>query len=268
MKSMLAILADCDEADHVLQTALALARAAEAHLHCVQLIPNDSMVAFDGFGGAYVLTELIEEMNASATKLEGRLKGHLAKEDVSWSFDTLSAGINWIATHYGALADLIIVGRKPHRMHREAPPARLGEVVRHARSPLFIPNDRNTLVDPCGTAIVAWDGSAEAAVAARAAVPLLRLAENVQVVTVREKKGEFPGTRLLEYLSRHDIHAEFQELEFQEEWLEGVLTVRARTRHGYAIMGAYSHSRLGEYLYGGATRSMLEGSTIDVLMAH
>lgn len=268
MKSMLAILTDCDTVDHTLQTALALARAAEAHLHCLLLTPNDNLVMFDGFGGAYVLAELIEEMKVSAAKLQTRLEAHLAKEDVSWSFETLSADLNWVATRCASLADLVIMSRDPHRMHRESPAGFLGQIVSKARCPLFIPGDSKSLVDPCGTAIIAWDGSAEAAVAARAAVPLLALAENVQVITVKEKTSGFPGTRLLEYLSRHGLHAEYQELEFEEEWLEGVLLARAKPTHGYAVMGAYSHSRMGEYVFGGATRSILEGSEIGVLMAH
>ena len=66
-------------------------------------------------------------------------------------------------------------------------------------------------VDPTGPAIIAWNGSFEAANAVRLSLGLLKLASSVRVVhvtSVPQKKELFPGTRLLEYLSRQGIESE------------------------------------------------------------
>jgi hypothetical protein len=124
--------------------------------------------------------------------------------------------------------------------------------------------------------LIAWDGSYEAANAIRASIGLLKLASKVQVVQImaEEKKDSFPGTRLLEYLSRHDIHAELSVIEAgvdsgDDDVISATLIARAEAINAsYLLMGGYSHSRIGEYVFGGVTRTLLGGCPVPLLMAH
>ena len=122
--------------------------------------------------------------------------------------------------------------------------------------------------------MIAWDGSYEACNAVRASIGLLKVAADVQVVQVREpdKDTAFPSTKLLEYLSRHGIHADLQSVRpvgAKGEAIAGILLDHASIiRAAYIVMGGYNHSRIGEFLFGGVTRALLTDSPLPLLMAH
>jgi nucleotide-binding universal stress UspA family protein len=140
----------------------------------------------------------------------------------------------------------------------------------HARIPvLVVPENKNTL-DFRNVAMVAWNGSREAADALRQAVPLLALAKAVHVVTVEdERENLFPVTDASEYLSRHGISSELHDRKASKQMVEAELD-RCAVELGadYLVMGAYSHSRAREYVFGGVTRYMLHEATLPVLLAH
>ena len=120
-------------------------------------------------------------------------------------------------------------------------------------------------------ALIAWNGSFEAANAVRSSIGLLKVASDVRVLQVEEEKDEaFPGTRLLEYLSRHGIHAELtRATQKDDQPIAGSLMAYANAVNAaYMVMGGYSHSRIGEYVFGGVTRTLLSGSTVPLLIAH
>jgi nucleotide-binding universal stress UspA family protein len=149
----------------------------------------------------------------------------------------------------------------------------LGDLLHWSRTPLLIPGDEGGAFDPLGPALIAWDGSYQAANAVRASLGLLKLAPQVRVLRVEEKKMEaFPGTKLVEYLSRHGIHADMH-VEPISGSTEHQLIAAALLGHSeamnasYMVLGAYSHSRIGEYVFGGVTRTLLSSSPVALVMA-
>ena len=103
----------------------------------------------------------------------------------------------------------------------------------------------------------------------RQCVPLLRRAGAIEVLSATEdgKEQRFPGTQLLRCLSRHGIHANLQTLEVPKEVIGPVLAQRAmELGASYLLMGAYNHSRLGEYLFGGVTRTLLADSPLPLII--
>ena len=67
----------------------------------------------------------------------------------------------------------------------------LGEIICTARTPICIPGDGTKTFDPFGKALIAWNGSIEAANAVRAAIGLLKMASDVRVVRYTSDKGSF-----------------------------------------------------------------------------
>jgi len=145
------------------------------------------------------------------------------------------------------------------------------------------PVDKYVTVDPYGGAILARealetalkeddarDGGGEAARAMKAAVPLLAQAADVRVLTVASDKADgFPPTEALRYLSRHGIKAELTELARGNSVEETLAAEVARVGAELLVMGAYSHSRLREFLFGGVTRFFLDELTAPpLLIAH
>jgi nucleotide-binding universal stress UspA family protein len=121
--------------------------------------------------------------------------------------------------------------------------------------------------------MVAWNGSAEAAHALRAAVPLLAMAGKVWLVTIAEpgEKARFdlPPIEGAQYLSRHGIECEMVEVPRDKAGIADTLRSAAEVRGcGLMVMGAYGHSRLAEMLLGGVTRKMLADPQLPILLAH
>lgn len=263
--------------DGRLQSALSLARACEAHLSCLHVTPIEAYVAFDSFGGVFVMNDVIKTLDEEEARLRSRVEEELRNEDVSWDYTQVTGNVAGQLVAHAALADLVVTGREPHKSDFAGPAVGLlGDMLCRSRTPLFIPSEDVRPVDPTGVALIAWDGSYEAANAVRSSVGLLKLASSVHILqmTEDEKDRLFPSTRLLEYLSRHDVHAEYDVIEAgvdinDQAVISDTLAARAQAlRASYMVMGGYNHSRAGEYVFGGVTRTMLSEGPVPLVMAH
>lgn len=274
IKTILLHVQDDPSLDRRIEAALALARACSAHVSCIHVTPIQAYVAFDSFGGVFVMNDVIRSIDEQAAKLQSRVEEKLNREDVSWDYEQVTGDMATSLISHAALADLIVVGREPHRDDFVgAAIGLLGDLLCRSRTPLFIPSDDVRPVDSTGVALIAWDGSYEAANAVRSSVGLLKLASSVHILQIKEKEETFPGTRLLEYLSRQDVHAEYSVIEAgvdvnDQMVISDTLTARAQAlRASYLVMGGYNHSRVGEYVFGGVTRTMLAEAPVPLLIA-
>lgn len=276
VKSILFDVQSNDALDQTLETALSLARACEAHLECVHVTPYQAYVAFDAFGGVFVMSDVFRAIEEEAKSLQDRLQTELSKEDVSWDYTQVTGDVPSQIVSRAALADLVVTSRQPKRKNFQGSTiGMLGDLLHRSRTPLFFAADDGRIPDPAGRAMIAWNGSIEAANAVRSAIGLLKVASDVQVLRIPEGKDEaFPSTRLLEYLSRHGIHAELKietvdpeilDVDFMQDY---ILSEAKRMDAAYVVMGGYSHSRISEYMFGGLTRLMLAGSSVPLFMAH
>jgi nucleotide-binding universal stress UspA family protein len=262
--------------DQTLETALSLARACEAHLSCLHVTPIQAYVAFDSFGGVFVMSDVFKAIEEEERLLKERIQAELSKEDASWDYIQTTGDVTSQLIGRAALADLIVTSREPKRTDFQGPTiGMLGDLLHRSRTPLFVAADDGKVPDPTGSALIAWNGSFEAANAVRSAIGLLKLASDVRILRIDEQKEEaFPSTALLEYLSRHGIHAELSLATAHPDAMDaGFLSAHLnseaeRMKAAYIVMGGYSHSRVSEYMFGGLTRSMLSASSTPLFIAH
>jgi nucleotide-binding universal stress UspA family protein len=120
--------------------------------------------------------------------------------------------------------------------------------------------------------MVCWDGSRNAARAVADAMPFLARAKLVEVVTItadNDKDNEFPGLDIAQNLARHDINVDARRVSAGDvDIANNILSLAADTASDFLVMGSYGHSRLREFLFGGATRGVLSAMTVPVLMSH
>ena len=121
--------------------------------------------------------------------------------------------------------------------------------------------------------VLAWNQSAEAMAATRAALPLLKGADLVDITVVdpppHGPERSDPGGLLCQMLVRHGVRAEVSVLARSLPRVSEVLARHATDQNAdLLVMGAYGHSRFREAILGGATRNMLEQAELPVLMAH
>ena len=270
VKSILFAVHDDDGLEARLQAALSLARGCSAHLHLLQVIPLEAYTVVDAYGGTFASAEIVEALEQQAASVRRQLEAHLEKEDVSWSYEVTTSPTLPELLRNAAFADVFFIGRQPewHEYSRTGT-GLLGALICNTRAPLCIPGDGRRSFDPFGTAIIAWNGSIEAANAVRSSIGLLRMARKVRVVRyVDKKEATFPDTALMEYLSRHGIHADLEAHLAKKGAGEDLVDVAKRAGAEYIVMGAYSHTRAGEFLFGGVTRDFLRACPISLVMAH
>jgi nucleotide-binding universal stress UspA family protein len=270
MKSVLLHVQDDKGLEARLQTALAIVRASGGHLTCVFTTPFSTYAGFETYGGAYVQAELFKQLEEQEAAMKARIEDGLANEDVAWSYEHQSLDPASVLVKWGALADLILLGRQdptPASAYRSS--LIFGALLASSHTPMLIcPNDAERF-DPFGTAAIAWNGSFEAANALRAALPLLKQAAAVHIVAIDEDKDfDFPPLGASVYLSRHGIHAELIRESKGTHSVDERLVASARSLGAsYLVMGAYGHSRAREYLFGGVTRSLLKDCPIPLLLS-
>jgi nucleotide-binding universal stress UspA family protein len=121
-------------------------------------------------------------------------------------------------------------------------------------------------------AMIAWDESPECWHAVSGALPFLKIANAVDVVSVdRNPDGRRTSqTELIAYLRCHGIDATARVVAPHLRSVGDTLLAEAGDRRvGLLVMGAYSHSRLREMLLGGATQRVLKNAAATpVFMAH
>lgn len=120
--------------------------------------------------------------------------------------------------------------------------------------------------------LVAWSNTRESARALSEAIPFLRDATTVGLVTVETADGgDRPEDRpnIAPHLSRHRINSEIRSVEAAGRSVSEVLLSEAHKMNaGLIVMGAYGHSRFREWVLGGTTREIIAGSDIPILIAH
>ncbi len=253
-----------------LQLVLTLARSFDAHVHCLHVTPIQTYTVVDSFGATYINQEIVDAFERQSAKLQRRIEQQLRTEDVSWDYEEVTDSVVPKLVQCAAFADLIITGREPkQRDFGGSGITLIGDLLAQIRTPLLVTGDRLVEWDSYGPAVIAWNGSYEAANAVRNAIPLLKMAAEVRVVEFSEKKErQFPSTSLLAYLSRHGVRAQFEARETSEPVDEALVRFAEEVDAGIIIMGGYGHSRAGEFLFGGITRALIKNCPVALVMAH
>lgn len=244
------VAADTSSAGTVrIESALSLARMTGGHVTLLVDTPITRFVAVDSMGGSLVAADMIKEALDNDDGFAREMDAHLAREDVPCTVLRSEAEPVDALAEAARLADITVVSR------RDALASDLPLVI---RCPVLAVNDDKPLSFPLGKVAIGWDGSSEAAYALRCALPLLAGASEVMVITVEDAPAGFPATDALSYLSRHGISAELQVLERQGAVEETLARELVLLQSELLVMGAFRHSRLREFLFGGVTRYFLE----------
>jgi len=123
-----------------------------------------------------------------------------------------------------------------------------------------------------GTVVLAWDGSRCAARAMADALPILKRAAQVRILTiVHEKPAAVAGlgADALRHLEAHGVTARIDEVDAGGRKIGAVLDAYlAQHQPELLVMGGYGHSRWREMVLGGATEHVLNHPKTPVLLSH
>lgn len=268
MRSILLHVAGDDCLEARTQVALDLARAFDAHLTCLQAMPFEYGMPGDIYGA--MVASLLPQIRESEAALRRQHEARLANEDVSWSWLQEDGPALPHLLRHSALSDLVIVGsREP--LQKGASVLASALAVRAQTAVMIVPEHLRGL-DCAGPAVVAWNGSAEAGHALKAALPLLRRASQVVLAMVGPQGKdplELPVSEAAQYLSRYDIHAEVIEFPHGNGSVAHILADAALARGAaYLVLGAFGLPRMVETMFGGVTRELLATPPLPLLTCH
>ncbi|RFB78523.1 universal stress protein [Methylovirgula sp. 4M-Z18] len=271
----IAVFIDSDaKADRATAYALSLARSFDAHVTGIataidMLIPAPMMgeIPSDVFVAAFEKAQDVAKQ-ACANFAAAAKRQHLL-------YDThLIAGLPGAVYERFARFirhfDLTVI--------QQPTPETLGDEAAFIETALFR-SGRPALVVPhnwdkpfkCERIIVAWNQSPPAARAISDALPLLKLAKSVEVVTVEnsaETDIDLPGFNITRHLARYNVNAKLNKLSGKTDVATQVLSRLHELESDLLVMGGYGHSRISEFIWGGATRGILKAMTAPVFIAH
>ena len=143
-----------------------------------------------------------------------------------------------------------------------------GGLAMQAGRPVFVapPGVRSM---PGKRILIAWKDTREARRAVWDALPLLKRAERVLVVAVSESARTAGALDVADYLGSHAIHARTLLRDARHGTVtDELLKVVAKEQVDLVIAGAYGHTRLREWIFGGVSRDLLDSAPVCCLMSH
>jgi nucleotide-binding universal stress UspA family protein len=172
-------------------------------------------------------------------------------------------------------SDLIVLSQADpaapdHRAGRDM----VEQVLMHSARPTLVLPYAGTFDQVGDSILVAWDDSREAARAVSDALPLLRRARTVEVVSWNEAGKEADASlpsrldALHQWLMWQGVSAEVRSETTEIGIAEAMLSRACDLSADLIVMGAYGHTRLAERVLGGATRGLLSSMTVPVVMSH
>ena len=169
-------------------------------------------------------------------------------------------------------ADLVVIGSHPvaEDVYHAFDP---GMVLLNAGRPVLVVPESLADGNPGQRVVIAWKDTREARHAVQSAVPYLKMADHIALVEVAEAALEAAAREQLndveKYLRRHGIAVNTKSVTYPHGSISDQLRDVARKEGADLIVaGAYGHTRLGEWVFGGVTRGLLQDSEVCCLLCN
>jgi nucleotide-binding universal stress UspA family protein len=207
--------------------------------------------------------ELLQAFDAASQRLGARNEQtvrRLALDDIAGNL-----------ARSARLKDLSLIPMKPHNAQAERMVEQL--IFDSGRPILLCPEEfADQLAAAFDHVAIAWDHTAEAARAVADALPLLQAAAGVRIFTVTDKESPAEresGAALASHLALHGINAVFETVKRDGSSVGKVFGAYVNAHAiDLLVMGAYRHSRLNEWVWGGASSTIIGRPPCWVMMSH
>lgn len=271
VKNLLVHIDNSETAHQRVTRALQLAENNDAHLTGIYAYQT---IVVPTYGEMAMPSYVYSELRSRAIEQENLAKASFEKWTQHWK--DLSS---WIAMEGDPPS--IIANVAAHHdflfMSQGLPGGESGEyatflnrVIVESASPVIVVPAIDSSRNFGHRILVAWNGKKEVARAVRDALPLLQAAEAVEVVSINAPKDvDLSCADIAKHLSRHGVNINCGNTDTKSKSTgEAILYLAQNFDADMIVMGAYGHSRLREYILGGATRHILEKSSLPVLLSH
>ncbi len=292
IRTVLAVLSGTDCDLPVLSTSQRILSGHNGHIECLRLNPDPAALIAEAaqvdMGGWMIISDTVTAIEQEAKERTKRAWATLAefcrkeniptandppgpsgvsissREETGDEFDRISS----VARYH----DVVVVAGgadRPGRLPEEA----LGGIVIGSGRPVVLASQKAN-AGSFNRIAVAWKDVPEAARAITAAMPLLQKARRIDVFSASEsdkRAGECVdcSDNIVRYLRWHGLNAmgHFVVLAGRTA-ADAVLETARDTEADLLVMGAYGHSRVREFVFGGFTQRVLKGAELPVMLFH
>ena len=271
--------------ENSLEHALALGRGFNAHIEAVYSRPRPQDMLPFGVVVPAGLRKQIESSFDTVSAGEGARLNGLFREfaerhgvelvDLSGTppRDRMTASWREVAGKQpdvlglrGRLADLVVVPRPDRKMNLGF--NTLYSALVSTGRPVMMCADKLPDRPLLSHLVIAWNGSAEAARAVALGIDLIQQAEKVTALTVGETPLGASLDDLKAYLAVRGVEVEAEKLPERGDVGATIVSAAEKAGAGLLLMGAYSHSRGQESLFGGASQHVVDHARLPVIMVH
>lgn len=272
-RTILVHLDETERGKQCLDVAATLATEFDAHLTGIAV---KTPIYIPSFAAAQVPPDVYETMSAeqdraiaaTAALFNEKMRAIGRQDRSEWIQG--DGDLSRIVAAQARYADLTIIGQENAEVDAGAYEGFPDAVILGAGGPVLVVPYIGLQGNLCKSALIAWNGSREAARAVKDALPFLKRAEKVTILSANPDKGDdVPGADIAVYLSEHNIEASAgKTVSDSVDVGDILLNDVAEGGYDFVVMGAYGHSRLRELILGGVTHHLLGHMTVPVLFSH
>lgn len=271
---LLAIIAgDGEKPRGAIDYAISLAAENGAHLSVIVGAIKVPVVVYSGVAEVQaIVTDENENRSHNADELCEAVRNAAQTAGVAAAVEVVTDAIDPLFSRIGKRArlhDISVCGR----------PRPSDVWATELAETLLLSSGRPTILAPDGfdparaarTIVIAWDGSAVAARAISGAMDFIDKVGQVEIVSVlgdRHADDLVAGADLAPMLAHHGVKVTVTNLPYSRNVGKTIVEHAQNVRASLIVMGAYAHSRLRQMVLGGTTTTMLQFSTVPILMAH
>ena len=228
----------------------------------------------DGYGAGYLMVAEMDAVDADLKRAEVKFRSAASavREGADWR-----AAVQFPPVEVAAearAADLVITSRSGRVGTSDYNIAQPGALILQTGRPVLVTPPHAARLN-VASVVVAWKDTREGRRAVSDALPFLQRAETIQLVEICDNKAAAPATtaRLTDvanHLLRHGVKATVNAdiAEREAAAAEQLLDIAERAKADLIVAGAYGHSRLQEWVFGGFTRALLAQTAHAVLFSH
>jgi len=261
----------------ILEFAGMLAQEHGARLISVFMQPEPTVTPAETFARGKGMQSMIEVHRAQLEQIEAErraqfediVRRHGIRSESEWrSLPYLSSEVG-VHAYY---ADLVVIARPESAGQTAGPPGLAESLVLSSGRPIIVFPPRGT-VSAVRRILVAWNATRESIRAVADALALLVRAKAVEILVADhqrrpESHGQEPGADIARHLARHGAHVKVRRLSSNGKDVGRLLLAQAAAfGANLLVMGAYGHSHVREWMFGGVTRTVLYEAGLPVLMS-
>jgi nucleotide-binding universal stress UspA family protein len=259
----------------ILEFAGILAQEHGARVISVFMQPEPTVTPAETFARGKGMESIIEVHRAQLERIEAEHRAQFENIVRRCGIRSEWRSLPYLSSEVGVhayYADLVVIARPESAGPSTGPPGLAESLVLSSGRPIIMFPARGT-VSQVRRILVAWNATRESIRAVADALPLIVRAKAVQVLVVDHERnraghGQEPGADIARHLARHGAQVEVRRLSSGGEEVGRLLLSQAAAFGAdLLVMGAYGHSHLREWMFGGVTRTVLYEAALPVLMS-